>query len=101
MSEDPGEVVNALVERLDTGAELVGVGSFTLDHAKAWDKLGTYRLADPNTFAVLFVEAAVLLGCEEVDIDQQPQCTVISPGRYQPRARRAPPAARLALCPGA
>ena len=80
MAEGPNETALALVEGLEPGeggAELVGEGGFTLDPTKAWTKLAHYQLADPDTFLLLFVEAAVLFECEALDIDQREGTTTI------------------------
>jgi hypothetical protein len=64
---EASEVATALVRRLEAGAELVDRGRFSLDFARARDKLAEYRQADPNAFVLHLVEAAHLLpGCREI-----------------------------------
>ena len=67
--DEHNDVSKALVLELG-GGELVSEGGFTLDQSKALDKLGSYRLADADTFMLLFVEAAVLFECTAIEITQ-------------------------------
>lgn len=51
----------ALVAGLASEGALIQQGDFSLDLARASDKLGAYRLADPQRFVVLLLEVANLL----------------------------------------
>ncbi|PRQ09774.1 hypothetical protein [Enhygromyxa salina] len=77
MSDEPGELERAseraadtalaLIGQLEAEAELVDEGRFSLDVAKAKDKLAAYRLAEPAAFVLALIEAGHLLpGCVEI-----------------------------------
>lgn len=68
-----------IVERLTARTELVAEGGFALDLAAAQDKLQAYRLADPQTFVLLLVEAAHLLpGCRQIEFVQTRRATTVT-----------------------
>lgn len=52
------DVASELIGRLQSDADFVGGGQFTLDIDKARDKLAAYQLASPERFVLLLVEAA-------------------------------------------
>jgi hypothetical protein len=67
-STPASDVAIALVAQLESEADFVDAGSFTLDARKAREKLAAYQLAEPERFVLLLVEAAHLL----------PSCTGIA-----------------------
>lgn len=62
------DVTGRLIDELEQGAELVDAGGFTLDASKARSKLARFRMAEPQAWPCLVVEAAALLGAERVAI---------------------------------
>lgn len=69
MSGEPSDAVERLIASLEAEAEMVDHGEFTIDHAKARDKLRDYQLADPHAWVLLVVELAALLGARAVYFD--------------------------------
>lgn len=69
MSGPPSDVVERLLASLEAEAEIVDHGEFTIDQAKARDKLRDYQLADPHAWVLLVVELAALLGARAVYFD--------------------------------
>lgn len=61
--------VERLVGRLRSDAHMESEGSFSLDRDKARAKLRQFRLPDPYRYVLLLVQAAHLLGAEEVRFD--------------------------------
>jgi hypothetical protein len=57
-----------IVDQLVSGGTVDSRGSFTVDAEKARSKLERFRLADPLTYVVELVQAAVLAGATRVDI---------------------------------
>jgi hypothetical protein len=62
------EVTGRLIGELEQGAELVDQGDFTIDATKARSKLARFRMAEPQAWPCLVVEAAALLGAERITI---------------------------------
>ena len=64
------DVADALLAELEAGGELVGgEGRFTIDAGQARTKLRDYQLAEPEAYALLLVEAAVLGGAAPIEIE--------------------------------
>jgi hypothetical protein len=59
--------VEGLIEQLRAGGALDGEGGFTLDREKARQKLRQFQLADPRSYVLLLVSAAVLRGATRID----------------------------------
>ena len=59
--------IDALIQDLRSGGELDAQGGFTLDPQKAREKLRQFQLADPRSYVLLLVSAAVLSGATRVD----------------------------------
>ncbi len=59
--EAPGRLIN----RLRAAGELDSVGEFTLDRARARDKMRQFQLTDPRSYVLELVQAAVLAGATE------------------------------------
>ncbi len=62
------EVTGRLIDELEQDAELVDAGAFTIDATKARSKLARFRMAEPEAWPCLFVEAAAMLGAERITI---------------------------------
>ncbi len=62
-------VAERLIASLEAEAEMVDHGAFTLDHAKAREKLREYQLVAPDFWVLLVVELAALLGAKAVYFD--------------------------------
>jgi hypothetical protein len=78
VSGQPSDAVNRLIASLEAEAEIVDHGEFTIDQAKARDKLRDYQLVDPHAWVLLVVELAALLGARAVYFDYtQPERTQI------------------------
>jgi hypothetical protein len=74
----PSDVAERLIASLEAEAEIVDHGEFTIDQAKAREKLRDYQLADPHAWVLLVVELAALLGARAVYFDYtQPDRTQI------------------------
>lgn len=69
VSRPPSDVVDRLIASLEADAEMVDHGEFTIDQAKARDKLRDYQLADADAWVLLVVELAALLGARAVYFD--------------------------------
>ena len=65
-TEKSEEVVAEMVSGFAAGHELVEHGAFSFDRERASAKLPAFRVADPNVFVLMIVEAAHLLDCERV-----------------------------------
>lgn len=61
--------VEDMLAELAAGGEVVDEGEFTLDAAKARDKLRKFRLSDPTAWVLLAVEAASLGEARCIDLD--------------------------------
>ncbi|MCA9691312.1 MAG: hypothetical protein KC636_17035 [Myxococcales bacterium] len=61
--------VEKLVSALHAEGELDAEGGFTIDSEKAREKLRQYQLADPRTYVLLLVQAAVLRGATTISFD--------------------------------
>jgi len=55
-----------LIEHLRAAGELHSAGEFTLDQQKAQEKLRRYQLADPRTYVLSLVQAAVKKGATRI-----------------------------------
>lgn len=67
MNETEDSPASALIAELAADGAFVEAGGFRLDLAKARDKLGAYRLSDPDRYVLLLVEAANLFaGCRSI-----------------------------------
>jgi hypothetical protein len=74
----PSDVAKSLIASLEAEAEMVDRGEFTIDQAKARDKLRDYQLVDPHAWVLLVVELASLLGARAVYFDYtQPDRTQV------------------------
>jgi hypothetical protein len=60
--------VDGLIEQLRSGGVLDGEGGFTLDREKAREKLRQFQLADPRSYVLLLVSAAVMRGATRIDV---------------------------------
>lgn len=69
MSGPPSDAAERLIASLEAEAEIVDHGRFTIDQAKARDKLRDYQLVDPHAWVLLVVELAALLGARAVYFD--------------------------------
>lgn len=65
----PDETADRLIGQLEREAELVDHGAFTIDDAAAQAKLARYRMAEPEAWACLIVEAASLLGARRISFE--------------------------------
>lgn len=59
-----------MLPELLKGGRYESSGSFTVDLARAADKLGRYQSAEPLFFLLKFVQAAVVAGATEIRIDR-------------------------------
>ncbi|MFH2010808.1 MAG: hypothetical protein ABI333_29675 [bacterium] len=70
MTDDPKRRgVDALVEQLRADGHEVSDGEFTLDRAVAREKLRQFQLADPWSYCLELVQAAVLKGASKIDLE--------------------------------
>ncbi|MFV8753856.1 hypothetical protein ACNOYE_25200 [Nannocystaceae bacterium ST9] len=67
-TNETDEVAKRLIAELETDAQLVDRGAFTIDDAMARTKLAHFRLAEPAAWACLVVEAASCFGARRVDV---------------------------------
>lgn len=58
-----------LIANLSRQGERRGGGSFTLDPARAREKLREYQLSDPHRYVLLLVQAATALGAERIEFE--------------------------------
>ncbi len=79
MKPRANEVAGRLIAELEAEAELVDPhGEFSIDQAKAREKLTAYQLADPDAWVLVLVEFAALLGAKAVYFDYtEPERTQI------------------------
>jgi hypothetical protein len=56
-----------LIDELRAAGRVDSTGEFTLDRAKAREKLRQFQLADPRRYVLLLVEAAVLKGAARIE----------------------------------
>jgi hypothetical protein len=61
--------MSELLTELAAAGRVEGRGGFTIDSEKAREKLRHYQLADPHRYVLLLVEAAVLLGADELEFE--------------------------------
>jgi hypothetical protein len=59
----------SLLEELRQAGRLDSRGLFTLDRAKARQKMARFQLTDPRRYVLELVEAAVVLGSEALDLE--------------------------------
>ncbi|MGM0558604.1 MAG: hypothetical protein ACQEVA_19620 [Myxococcota bacterium] len=60
---------DSLLEGLRSSGAPVSRGGFSIDRAKAREKLSKFQLVDPHHYVLEFVQAAYLLGATYVDIE--------------------------------
>ena len=87
-----------LVAALAAEGTLESRGQFTLDKAKAREKLQKFQLAEPERYVVLLAEAALMGGATflEVDIDGDDVREISLCGR--PSALAADPSSVVVVC---
>jgi hypothetical protein len=66
---EPTNVASRLIASLEAEAQIVDHGAFTIDQAKAREKLRDYQLVNVHGWTLLVVELATLLGAKAVYFD--------------------------------
>lgn len=64
----PVEPMDSLLEELQSDGDFESIGRFTLDPAKAREKLQKFQLVEPHTYPVHLIAAAVASGATRVDL---------------------------------
>ncbi|CAN0460928.1 unnamed protein product, partial [Phaeothamnion confervicola] len=68
------------LDSLRSAGSFVSTGHFTVDEAKAREKLGKFQITDPSRFLLHFVAAAHCLGARQFDVDLREGFEIRLPG---------------------